>query len=614
MNLGHEAFDQVVACRGGARPCERRGGRTAKGPVRILGQGRDERGLGIAPSALRERRCRRHAIDRERRVGELLAPHRLGLVDIASGEHDVPRIEDRLARFACELGQKGLLGLADLDRYVDVGTVDPEPDLGRDPEQRRLGIDVLVLLDRHASDLGRGIPADRDVELGVSGEIDHPLAEEPIDDLAGRILDSAREVARFDEPVAMLREVVRERAVERGIAEQVAQHVKDATTLVVEVGIEDVDRLVVELRRDRPAIAAGVLAQVGITPLLELEIRGIATFVVLAPEVLRVGGEAFVEPAFAPVATGHEVAKPLMGELVGHQRIDVVVERRALVDEHAIGQRGRAGVLHAAEDEIGDEDLRVARIRIGDSELGREQLEHLGRARERAFALRFLAALAVVDHRHVAPPGLELGEIADRERDEIAAVRHVEPPVHGALRAGGRIGDERTVRQREHRSGHGRDDLARRFLVWRIEAREPVARVLVLALGPGLGRFRRVAVVGGGEVQAAPRRSAIGNIEYELVADRERGRLDAQLATIMAVGRLLAVRVHALDLELDRIELDRRGRRQRGRTQGRGAGDRACARIDLDLEQDVKDVDDAVRSELRLRAGKSKLASHAPRA
>ena len=150
----------------------------------------------------------------------------------------------------------------------------------------------------------------------MAGAVDHPLAEEPVDVLAGRLLDRAREVARLDEPVAVLAEVVRERLVERVVAEHVAQHVQHATALLVEVVIEDVDRLVEQLRRDRAAVAVRVLAEVRLRPLLELEVGGIAALVVLAPDVLAVRREALVEPALAPVAARDEIAEPLVRELV----------------------------------------------------------------------------------------------------------------------------------------------------------------------------------------------------------------------------------------------------------------------------------------------------------
>ncbi len=301
-----------------------------------------------------------------------------------------------------------------------------------------------------------------------------------------------------------------------------------------------------------------------------------------------------------------------MRELVADERIDVVVDRGALVDQHRIGERRRARVLHAAENEIGDEHLRVPRIRIRDAELLREQLEHLRRAGERAFRGVLAAALDVEHHRRIAPLGLDRREVADHERHEIAAVRDVELPVQRALGAGRLVGDQRTVRQREHRRRHGDLDLARRLLVRRVEAREPVARVFVLALRPHLHRLLRIAVIGSDEVQAATRRTLVVDRDHELGScGGGRGQLDAQLLAVVPERRVLATDRDLLDHELDGIERDRLGcRRDRDRAQRRGAGHRALPRVDVEHERDVLDIDDAIRRESGTSAGERKVARH----
>jgi hypothetical protein len=214
-----------------------------------------------------------------------------------------------------------------------------------------------------------GVPRQPDLELGVTGAVHYPLREEPVEDPAGGVLDRARQIAGLDRAVAVLGQVVAQAGEEAVVAQLAPHHVQDPPALLVQVMIEDVDRLVVELGGDGPAITPAVLAEVAVQPLIELEIGGVATLVVLAPQILGVGREALVEPALAPVATGDQIAEPLVGQLVGDQRVDVVVDRGPGVEQDGVGQGRRAGVLHAAEDEVGGEDLGVARIRIGDAEL-----------------------------------------------------------------------------------------------------------------------------------------------------------------------------------------------------------------------------------------------------
>jgi hypothetical protein len=68
--------------------------------------------------------------------------------------------------------------------------------------------------------------------------------------------------------------------------------------------------------------------------------------------VLEEGREALVEPRVRPVAAGHEVAEPLVRELVGDEVVGGGVEGGARVDEAALGERAGGGVLHAAEGEV----------------------------------------------------------------------------------------------------------------------------------------------------------------------------------------------------------------------------------------------------------------------
>src|SRR5688500_13077326 len=113
----------------------------------------------------------------------------------------------------------------------------------------------------------------------------------------------------------MLDVVVRERLPERVVAEYVAQHVQDATALLGELVIEDLDRLSGQLGGNRSSISHGVLADVRVRPHLELVVGGVATLVMFSPYVLRIRREAFVEPALAPVATRDQIAEPLECEL-----------------------------------------------------------------------------------------------------------------------------------------------------------------------------------------------------------------------------------------------------------------------------------------------------------
>ena len=72
------------------------------------------------------------------------------------------------------------------------------------------------------------------------------------------------EIARLDDAPRVFLQVGADRAPEELVAELGAEHVQDEPALLVEVAIEDVDRRVVVLADDGPAVAAVGLAEVGI--------------------------------------------------------------------------------------------------------------------------------------------------------------------------------------------------------------------------------------------------------------------------------------------------------------------------------------------------------------
>jgi hypothetical protein len=99
--------------------------------------------------------------------------------------------------------------------------------------------------------------------------------------------------------------------------------------------------------------------------------------VVLAIEMLEQRGEPFVEPTVRPVAARHVVAEPLVRELVGDDVVRGHVERGAFVEQDVLVHRGGGGVLHAPENEIGDDHLRVFVPGVRDADELAEVLDHL---------------------------------------------------------------------------------------------------------------------------------------------------------------------------------------------------------------------------------------------
>jgi hypothetical protein len=278
--------------------------------------------------------------------------------------------------------------------------------------------------------------------------------------------------------------------------------------------------------------------------------------------------------------------------------------------------RGR--VLHPAEDEVGDEDLGVAIVGVGDAEPAGERLEHRRGARQRPLGVGLAAGRAVVDDLGAGDRAAgDLAQLAGRERHEVAGVRHVELPVQRAALALAGVADQAAVRQREE-VGRDRDDqLGRRLLVRRVEAGEPAAGVLVLALAPDLEGLVGVGGLGPDEVEAAARGRGVDDRELDQLARAQPGDLDVEVAAVGAPRRRPAVAADLGDLELDRVEpqpaiaVDQRRERER-----RAAGDPAGGDVDVELEPVVAGGGDPIGRVLGARAGQGEVthpATVAPR-
>ena len=76
--------------------------------------------------------------------------------------------------------------------------------------------------------------------------------------------------------------------------------------------VEQIERRVVVLAHDGPAVPAVRLAHVRVEVHLEAVLVLVATEVLLAPDVLEERREALVEPALVPRAARHVVAEPLV--------------------------------------------------------------------------------------------------------------------------------------------------------------------------------------------------------------------------------------------------------------------------------------------------------------
>src|SRR6059036_2551958 len=146
---------------------------------------------------------------------------------------------------------------------------------------------------------------------------------------------------------------------------------------------------------------------------------GVLAEEVFPPQDLEVRGEGFVQPDVTPRPAGEEIAEPLMGELVGEEPPWPVVLVRLLVREAVLGQGRHRRVLHAADDELGDADLRIPWPRILLARDFGEVADHVrdvpeGPIQEPAETFRHVR----MDRYAVRVPFLRL-EIADYQGDQV---------------------------------------------------------------------------------------------------------------------------------------------------------------------------------------------------
>jgi hypothetical protein len=123
-----------------------------------------------------------------------------------------------------------------------------------------------------------------------------------------------------------------------------------------------------------------------------------------------------------------KVAKPSLSELVRNQRIARKIQVRRLVVERPVGLRRRRGVLHAAEDEVGYRNLRIARVRIRRTGASFEELEHSRRGAKSTLAVLLAPGQHVVEDRNAVltrGSARDLDERSGDHRHKIGAVRDV---------------------------------------------------------------------------------------------------------------------------------------------------------------------------------------------
>ena len=335
-----------------------------------------------------------------------------------------------------------------------------------------------------------------------------------------------------------------------------------------------------------------------------------------APDVFKVGGEAFIEPGLGPLAAGDEIAPPLVGQLVCDQGLDVQIEGGALV-EHGFGREcGGGGVFHAAEDEVLDEDLAVAPKRVGHADGLREKINERWCGGKAAFEIGLATLGSVVIHIDAGFAGafLDFGEVAAHQGHQVRRVRKIQDVVpQGVAVAELAPFAQIAVRENKELCGRGAQHLAGGFQQRRIDAREIETRVFVLALRPTFSRPAWMGFVRSDEVKPAHGRTVVGDGDGKSVATRaQASKLDAQtFAVVMGgLGRHSVDRDggegHVHCVQFDRLEVIPTALQREGDPAAQGP----CLQIRRQFEPHMRDGDGTVRGEVGLGTGRYKGSWH----
>ncbi len=246
----------------------------------------------------------------------------------------------------------------------------------------------------------------------------------------------AEEVVGRRVPEAMLRQVVVKAALEDVRPDPTLEHRKDAAPLLVRDRVEGVLDVVRRFDRlpNRARARQGVGPHRPLDAVEELHLPGVHRIPGVRRFARDPGGERLVEPDVVPPGGGHEIADPLVRELVRHHaRVAALLPERGrlLVEEkEAVGERHRAGVLHRAPLVRDRDDVELV-VRVLDPEELLEHREDLAGVRERVrdllpvplhgHAAERERALADGVRRHIE--GGDDVERPDRKRDQVARER-----------------------------------------------------------------------------------------------------------------------------------------------------------------------------------------------
>ena len=128
----------------------------------------------------------------------------------------------------------------------------------------------------------------------------------------------------------------------------------------------------------------------------------ITTQIVLKPYRRCISREPFVQPEMCPIFARHQIAKPLMAQLMRDEPIRAVIQMGAFVMQRTGAKRGSAGVFHASA-KLLRTDLCVLIPGIFHTEGVAEKIQHTHGIGKAAFDILFSIRRNIIANRFSAP-------------------------------------------------------------------------------------------------------------------------------------------------------------------------------------------------------------------
>src|SRR6185437_5852084 len=242
--------------------------------------------------------------------------------------------------------------------------------------------------------------------------------------------------------------------------------------------------------------------------LQHLQPEGVIALVILRVERFEIGGKSLIEPDVRPILSLHQVAEPVLSQLVRDQRLARVVRIGARIVQGGIRERRGAHVLHAAEEIALDGNLRVLLVRVWNPQRVREKADHVGCEMEwppggsRAHRIQYVMidgqpSMAVT---HLSPG-------SDGQGSQVRAVRDAFHPIIRGLTAALAHAGQPPVGDDTLALGNGYDQLTGGHVIRVVPAGKPEVIEFRLSLRPDLPGSLRIRGARVQEIKAGARKS-----------------------------------------------------------------------------------------------------------